>query len=85
LFKVHNPAASDDLEGTINPDSLKTAQAKLEDSLGVEDAPLSFQLERTGYFCLDTKLSNEKKRIYNRIVTLRDSWAKIEKAAMSQG
>jgi len=85
LFKVHNPAASDDLEGAINPDSLKTAQAKLEDSLGVEDAPLSFQLERTGYFCLDTKLSNEKKRIYNRIVTLRDSWAKIEKAAMSQG
>ena len=85
LFKVHNPAASDDLEGAINPDSLKTAQAKLEDSLGVEDAPISFQLERTGYFCLDTKLSNEKKRIYNRIVTLRDSWAKIEKAAMSQG
>jgi len=85
LFKVHNPAASDDLERTINPDSLKTVQAKLEDSLGVEDAPPSFQLERTGYFCLDTKLSNEKKRIYNRIVTLRDSWAKIEKAAMSQG
>ena len=85
LFKVHNPAASDDLEGTINPDSLKIVQAKLEDSLGVEDAPPSFQLERTGYFCLDTKLSNEKKRIYNRIVTLRDSWAKIEKAAMSQG
>ena len=82
---MHNPAASDDIEKTINPDSLKIVQAKLEDSLGVDDAPHSFQLERTGYFCLDTKLSNEKKRIYNRIVTLRDSWAKIEKAAMSQG
>ena len=84
LFKVYNPAASDDLEKTINPDSLKTVQAKLEDSLGAEDAPSSFQLERTGYFCLDTKLSNDEKRIYNRIVTLRDSWAKIEKAAMSK-
>ena len=84
LFKVYNPAASDDLEKTINPDSLKTVQAKLEDSLGAEDAPPSFQLERTGYFCLDTKLSNDEKRIYNRIVTLRDSWAKIEKAAMSK-
>ena len=84
LFKVHNPAVSDDLEKIINPDSLKTVQAKLEDSLGAEDAPPSFQLERTGYFCLDTKLSNDEKRIYNRIVTLRDSWAKIEKAAMSK-
>ena len=84
LFKVYNPAASDDLEKTINPDSLKTVQAKLEDSLGAEDAPHSFQLERTGYFCLDTKLSNDEKRIYNRIVTLRDSWTKIEKAAMSK-
>jgi len=84
LFKVYNPAASDDLEKTINPDSLKTVQAKLENSLGAEDAPPSFQLERTGYFCLDTKLSNDEKRIYNRIVTLRDSWAKIEKAAMSK-
>ncbi len=84
LFKVYNPAASDDLEKTINPDSLKTVQAKLEDSLVAEDAPPSFQLERTGYFCLDTKLSNDEKRIYNRIVTLRDSWAKIEKAAMSK-
>ena len=85
LFKVHNPATSDVLEKTINPDSLKIVQAKLEDSLEEKNAPCSFQLERTGYFCLDSKLSNEKKRIYNRTVTLRDTWEKIEKAAMFQG
>ena len=83
LFHDHNPAFSEDIKLTINPKSLKISKAKLEESLGEENAPNSFQLERNGYFCLDAKLSKTGKRIYNRIVTLRDTWAKIEKAALS--
>ena len=76
-------ASSEDIKLSINPKSLKISKAKLEESLGEENAPNSFQLERNGYFCLDAKLSKTGKRIYNRIVTLRDTWAKIEKAALS--
>ena len=83
LFHDHNPASSEDIQSSINPKSLKISKAKLEESLGEENAPNSFQLERNGYFCLDAKLSKTGKRIYNRIVTLRDTWAKIEKAALS--
>ena len=83
LFHDHNPASSEDIKSSINPKSLKISKAKLEESLGEEDAPNSFQLERNGYFCLDSKLSKTGKRIYNRIVTLRDTWAKIEKSALS--
>ena len=83
LFHDHNPASSEDIKSSINPKSLKISKAKLEESLGEEGAPNSFQLERNGYFCLDVKLSKTGKRIYNRIVTLRDTWAKIEKSALS--
>ena len=83
LFHDHNPGSSEDIQSSINPKSLKISKAKLEESLGEENAPNSFQLERNGYFCLDSKLSKTGKRIYNRIVTLRDTWAKIEKSALS--
>ena len=83
LFHDHNPASSEDIQSSINPKSLKISKAKLEESLGEENAPNSFQLERNGYFCLDAKLSKAGKRVYNRVVTLRDTWAKIEKAALS--
>lgn len=83
LFHDHNPGSSEDIQSSINPKSLKISKAKLEESLGEENAPNSFQLERNGYFCLDAKLSKTGKRVYNRVVTLRDTWAKIEKAALS--
>lgn len=81
LFKLPNPSNCEDIESSINPNSLETLQAKLEISLDSEDAPAVFQLERNGYFCIDKE---EKETKYNRIVTLRDSWAKIEKQALSQ-
>jgi glutaminyl-tRNA synthetase len=40
------------------------------------------QFERLGYFCPDSKDSSPTAPVFNRIVTLRDSWAKIEKQAM---
>jgi glutaminyl-tRNA synthetase len=37
-----------------------------------------FQFEREGYFCIESSASEEGRLVFNRIVTLRDSWAKIE-------
>ena len=63
----------------LNPDSLKILNGcKLEPSLQNADMKTRYQFERLGYFCLDEKASQEKK-VFNRIVTLRDTWAKIKK------
>jgi glutaminyl-tRNA synthetase len=42
------------------------------------------QFERLGYFCTDSEEHTEQAPVINRIVTLRDSWAKLEKQAMQQ-
>jgi glutaminyl-tRNA synthetase len=63
----------------INPDSLEVIHgAKLEPSLMDAKIGDSFQFERVGYFCLDPD-STEDKLVFNRTISLRDSWAKIEK------
>ncbi|TPE55685.1 glutamine--tRNA ligase/YqeY domain fusion protein [Maribrevibacterium harenarium] len=60
----------------INPDSLTLAtNAKLEPSLANAEPGVGYQFEREGYFCRDLK---EEGMVFNRTVTLRDSWAKIE-------
>ncbi|MGD8844168.1 MAG: glutamine--tRNA ligase/YqeY domain fusion protein [Desulfobacteraceae bacterium] len=65
----------------INPNSLETlTHCKLEPSLA-NAAPGSFyQFERLGYFCADSKESSADHLVFNRTVTLRDTWAKIAKA-----
>lgn len=76
LFTVPNPAAADDFESTLNPDSLVILpNAKLEPSLMHSLPAQGFQFERTGYFSRDTKAG---KLVFNQTVGLRDSWAKIE-------
>ncbi|MBR3946600.1 MAG: glutamine--tRNA ligase, partial [Bacteroidales bacterium] len=78
LFTKENP---DDLaEGEtyltyLNPDSLKVVTAKVEEYIK-ETKETSFQFERKGYFCFD-KDSTPEKPVFNRTVTLKDSWAKI--------
>ena len=52
-----------------------------EERLGAGEA---VQFERLGYFCIDAKDSREGALVFNRIVTLRDSWAKLEKQAMAE-
>ena len=60
----------------INPESLTTiVSAKAEHSLLTSEKGQGFQFEREGYFCRDSK---EEGMVFNRTVTLRDSWAKIE-------
>lgn len=81
LFTVESPDADKerDFHDFINPESLVVlSDARAE--VGLKDsAPESrFQFERTGYFCVDRD-SSEGKLVFNRTVTLRDSWAKIQK------
>ena len=81
LFKDAVPASGDAFFASLNPDSLTIADAWLEPSL--IDAADAVQFERLGYFCPDS-LSSADHRVFNRIVTLRDSWAKLEKQALQQ-
>ena len=84
LFNVANPNAEDDFHKVLNPDSLESVRAKLEPSLAEAASGEAVQFERLGYFCLDSQDDRGDRRVFNRIVTLRDSWAKIEKQAMQK-
>ena len=67
-----------DFKDYLNPDSLTILEAFVEPSLKSANILDRFQFQRLGYFCVDPK-SNEEKLVFNRTVTLRDSWAKIAK------
>jgi len=65
----------------LNPNSLEVlSDAKLEPSLGKAKPGDRYQFERVGYFCLDPD-SSETRKIFNRTLALKDTWAKIEKKA----
>ena len=81
LFTEANPNAAKDFHSVLNPNSLETVDAKLEPSLADLAAGEAVQFERLGYFSKD---SVDADGIFNRIVTLRDSWAKLEKQALQQ-
>ncbi|MDR0391775.1 MAG: glutamine--tRNA ligase/YqeY domain fusion protein [Planctomycetaceae bacterium] len=69
-----------DYKTYLNPNSFEAIlDAKLEPSLIDADADQRFQFERIGYFCKDNIDSSPQKPIFNRITSLRDTWAKIEK------
>jgi glutaminyl-tRNA synthetase len=70
-----------DLFDNLNPNSLEVIpDAKLEPSLAAAKVGDHFQFERVGYFCLDPDSTGEKK-VFNRTLALKDTWAKIEKKA----
>lgn len=76
LFNDENPAASEDFKASINPDSLQIIEkAYVEPDLLNAKAGMGYQFIRLGYFTLDTK-STADKLVFNRTVTLRDTWAK---------
>jgi glutaminyl-tRNA synthetase len=83
LFTRPNPgeAKDDDFKTYLNPDSLEVLQScRVEPSLA-DAAPGSLcQFERMGYFCLDARDSAPGRPVFNRTVTLRDQWAKIQQA-----
>lgn len=79
LFNVANPAAEEDFLSAINPDCLQVlSDARVEMSLAEAKPEEVFQFEREGYFCADRYEHTAEHLVFNRTVTLRDSWAKIE-------
>ena len=81
LFTVPEPEdveEGQDFKDFINPDSLNVVKGWCEPSIKSAVAGQAYQFERLGYFNMD-KDSTEEKLVFNRTVTLRDSWAKIEK------
>ena len=79
LFTEPEPEAAGDFLECLNPDSLKVVTGKLEPSLADLPSGVSVQFERLGYFTPDAKDTMPEKPVFNRIVGLRDSWAKIAK------
>ena len=84
LFTIPDPNTADDFMEVLNPDSLLSVRAMLEPSLADLAEGEAVQFERLGYFCVDSVEHAAGAPVINRIVTLRDSWAKIEKAAMTR-
>jgi glutaminyl-tRNA synthetase len=82
LFSVARPGSGDsDFMEDLNPDSLEILQdCRVESSLQTIAADVPVQFERTGYFVADDVDSTTDKLVINRVITLRDSWAKQEKA-----
>jgi glutaminyl-tRNA synthetase len=66
--------------GWLNPDSLEILKnSRIEPYLASAEPEDRYQFERIGYFCVDSKDSTTDRLVFNRTVTLRDSWAKIQK------
>ena len=84
LFSVPDPTgdkSGKDYREFLNPNSLEVlTDCKVEPSLTQANAGDRFQFERLGYFCVDPD-STDDQLVFNRTVTLRDSWAKIEQAS----
>ena len=69
-----------DFKTFLNPNSLKIlTSCRVEPSLANAKPTTTYQFERLGYFCIDSVDSTDKALVFNRTVSLRDSWAKIEK------
>jgi glutaminyl-tRNA synthetase len=77
LFRAAHPGAGDrDFLLDLNPDSQKTITAQLEPALREALPGARFQFERHGYFIADSRDSKPQAPVFNRAVTLRDSWGK---------
>jgi len=80
LFVKPNPLEDEDFIANLNPASLETlAGCRVEPALAGVEPLTHFQFERLGYFCVDGDTTKDNL-IFNRTVSLRDTWAKIEKA-----
>lgn len=77
LFNAEEPGKrTGDYMDDLNPNSLEVVHAVVERSLATAKPAETFQFERTGYFCVDRD-SAPGKLVFNRTVTLKDSWAKV--------
>jgi len=78
LFSVPNPdKGGQDYKSFLNPGALQLlTAARLEPSLAGAAPESRYQFERQGYFCVDSRDSAPGAPVFNRTVTLRDSWSK---------
>ena len=81
LFTAERPGQRDEVDWReeLNPRSLEVVRAQVEPSLAAAEPEERFQFERTGFFFVDPVDSSPGAPVFNRVVTLRDSWAKIAK------
>jgi glutaminyl-tRNA synthetase len=85
LFTLENPAEAENPLDHLNPQSLEIlTSCKVEPSLADQPAGSRYQFERLGYFCVDPD-STPGHPVFNRTVSLRDTWAKIQKAMTKEG
>ncbi|MBC7238118.1 MAG: glutamine--tRNA ligase, partial [Chloroflexi bacterium] len=78
LFKDPDPASAENIMEALNPNSLEVrSECYVEPSLKGMPPGYICQFERLGYFCVDPD-STEERLVFNRTITLRDTWAKIE-------
>jgi glutaminyl-tRNA synthetase len=80
LFLEENPGDATDWKSCLNPKSLEMVACFVEPSLKNAAPGSRYQFERLGYFCVDTRDSTDNMPVFNRTVTLRDTWAKIQKS-----
>ncbi len=89
LFRVPDPEDAPDGEDflyNLNPESLVTLQGRVEPSVAADDPDTRYQFERQGYFWLDPIDGRDGDLVFNRIVSLRDTWAeKGQGQAQAQG
>jgi glutaminyl-tRNA synthetase len=82
LFTKENPdetTEGEDFKSNLNPKSLEVlSSCRVEPSLAGAEAGSRYQFERLGYFCVDLD-SSAGRLVFNRTVTLRDTWAKLQK------
>jgi glutaminyl-tRNA synthetase len=76
LFTVPEPDAEGDFKKHLNSNSLEVIAAKIEPSLKDGKPELRYQFERLGYFCLDKDAQPNSQLLFNRTITLKDTWAK---------
>ena len=80
LFTTPNPSEAEDFTTVLNPDSLEILHScRIEPSLADATLGNRYQFERQGYFCVDPD-SSPGVLVFNRTVSLKDAWAKLEKA-----
>src|SRR5437588_12412661 len=83
LFTTPEPDVTGDFKSSINPQSLEVVTAKCEPAVAAATPEKRYQFERLGYFALDPD-STATKQVWNRTVTLKDTWAKVEGRALSR-
>jgi glutaminyl-tRNA synthetase len=88
LFLTEDPMGEkdeSDYKRLLNPNSLKILRScRVEPGLGGAAPGSRYQFERQGYFCVDNTDSSDKLLVFNRTVSLRDTWARIQKAGKNK-